>query len=217
MTTLGIASDFVLIVLAGLAGGLAARVLRLPLMVGYVAAGVLIGPNTAGPTVVQVHDVELLAEIGVAPWSVGLGLSQIGEFSFALARARVTSGMLSKAAYDLVLTCTVLTMALAPLAAKLALPMGRAWLQRHRSEPAPVRIELPGGSLQGHVVVAGYGRSGKAAARILQRAGIPLVVVEISHSLYSGLARDGFPGIWGDITGEEILKAARSGRPGYFC
>ena len=66
VTTLGIASDFVLIVIAGLVGGLAARALRLPLMVGYVAAGVLVGPNTAGPTVVQVHDVELLAEIGVA-------------------------------------------------------------------------------------------------------------------------------------------------------
>ena len=78
VTTLGIASDFVLIVIAGLAGGLAARALRLPLMVGYVAAGVLIGPNTAGPTVVQVHDVERLAEIGVALLLFSLGL----ELSF---------------------------------------------------------------------------------------------------------------------------------------
>lgn len=46
---LGIASDFVLIIIAGLAAGLAARALRLPLMVGYVAAAVLAGPNTAGP------------------------------------------------------------------------------------------------------------------------------------------------------------------------
>ena len=45
-------TDFVLIVIAGLAGGLLARFLRLPLLVGYIAAGVLIGPNTAGPTVI---------------------------------------------------------------------------------------------------------------------------------------------------------------------
>src|SRR5690242_4166035 len=76
--TLGIAADFVLIVIAGLIGGLAARALRLPLLVGYVAAGVLIGPNTAGPTVVQVHDVEVLAEIGVALLLFSLGL----ELSF---------------------------------------------------------------------------------------------------------------------------------------
>src|ERR1051326_3256108 len=75
--TLGIAADFVLIVIAGLIGGLAARALRLPLMVGYVAAGVLVGPHTAGPTVVQPHDIERLAEIGVALllFSIGLEMS----------------------------------------------------------------------------------------------------------------------------------------------
>jgi predicted Kef-type K+ transport protein len=52
---LGIAADFVLIILAGLLGGMLARLLKLPLLVGYVAAGVLVGPHTAGPTVVQVH------------------------------------------------------------------------------------------------------------------------------------------------------------------
>ena len=67
-----------LIVVAGLIGGLAARALRLPLLVGYVAAGVLVGPHTAGPTVVQVHDIEVLAEIGVALLLFALGL----ELSF---------------------------------------------------------------------------------------------------------------------------------------
>ena len=75
---MGIASDFVLIVVAGLFGGLAARALRLPILVGYVGAGVFVGPYTAGPTVVQVHDIELLAEIGVALLLFSLGL----EMSF---------------------------------------------------------------------------------------------------------------------------------------
>jgi CPA2 family monovalent cation:H+ antiporter-2 len=75
---MGITSDFVLIVVAGLAGGLLARLLRLPLLVGYVAAGVAIGPYTAGPTVVQIRDIELLAEIGVALLLFSLGL----EISF---------------------------------------------------------------------------------------------------------------------------------------
>src|SRR6195256_4594204 len=75
---MGIASDFVLILIAGLVGGLLARVLRMPLLVGYVAAGVVVGPYTAGPTVVQIHDIELLAEIGVALLLFSLGL----EISF---------------------------------------------------------------------------------------------------------------------------------------
>ena len=75
---MGIATDFVLILLAGLVGGLLARLLRLPLLVGYVAAGIAVGPFTAGPTVVQIHDIELLAEIGVALLLFSLGL----EISF---------------------------------------------------------------------------------------------------------------------------------------
>ncbi len=71
---MGIASDFVLILIAGLLGGLLARVLRMPLLVGYVAAGVVVGPHTAGPTVVQIHDIERLAEIGVALLLFSLGL-----------------------------------------------------------------------------------------------------------------------------------------------
>jgi len=46
--------------------------------VGYVAAGVFVGPHTAGPTVHQIRDVELLAEIGVALLLFALGL----EISF---------------------------------------------------------------------------------------------------------------------------------------
>src|SRR4029079_9536032 len=75
---MGIAADFVLIVVAGLVGGLLARLLRLPLLVGYVAAGVVVGPFTPGPPVVQIHDIELLAEIGVALLLCSLGL----EISF---------------------------------------------------------------------------------------------------------------------------------------
>jgi K+:H+ antiporter len=71
---LGIASDFVLILVAGLVGGIVARLLRLPLLVGYVLAGVAVGPHTGGPTVVQIHDIELLAEIGVALLLFTLGL-----------------------------------------------------------------------------------------------------------------------------------------------
>ena len=71
---MGIAADFVLVLLAGLIGGILARLARLPLLVGYVAAGVAVGPHTAGPTVVQVHDIETLAEIGAALLLFSLGI-----------------------------------------------------------------------------------------------------------------------------------------------
>ncbi|MCB0063198.1 MAG: cation:proton antiporter [Caldilineaceae bacterium] len=51
--------------------------LRQPLILGYILAGVAVGPFTGGITVVEVHDIELLAEIGVALLLFALGL----EFS----------------------------------------------------------------------------------------------------------------------------------------
>ena len=67
-------TDLTLVVIAGLAGGFLAQRLRQPLIVGYIVAGVVIGPFTGGLTVVNVHDIEQLAEIGVALLLFALGL-----------------------------------------------------------------------------------------------------------------------------------------------
>ncbi|MCB8923985.1 MAG: cation:proton antiporter [Ardenticatenaceae bacterium] len=74
---MGIAADIAIIVVAGLFGGLIAQRLRQPLLLGYILAGIMVGPFTIGPTVSDVHDIELLAEIGVALLLFALGL----EFS----------------------------------------------------------------------------------------------------------------------------------------
>ncbi len=75
---MGIAADIAIIVVAGLVGGLIAQRLNLPLVLGYIVAGVLVGPYTGGISVTDVHDIELLAEIGVALLLFALGI----EFSF---------------------------------------------------------------------------------------------------------------------------------------
>src|SRR5829696_528692 len=69
-----IAGDIALILVAALLGGLVAQRLGLPLILGYILAGVAVGPNTGGPTVSSVHDIELLAEIGVALLLFTIGL-----------------------------------------------------------------------------------------------------------------------------------------------
>ena len=79
---MGIARDLVIIVVAALCGGIVAQRLRQPLILGYILAGVVVGPHTGGITVSDVHVIERLAEIGVALLLFGLGL----EFSFARLR-----------------------------------------------------------------------------------------------------------------------------------
>ena len=74
---MGIAADIAVIVLAGLVGGFIAHRLRQPLILGYIAAGVMLGPVSNHAWISDPHDIELLAEIGVALLLFALGI----EFS----------------------------------------------------------------------------------------------------------------------------------------
>ena len=144
----------------------------------------------------------------MAPWIVGLGLSQIGEFSFVLARTGVSTESISKSTYDLTLTCTILTIALAPLVSRMAFPLGRGWQRRRKKQSVPQSFSLPQITADDHVIVGGYGRTGRAVARALREANVPFVVVDVNHALLADMTAGGFSGIWGDITSDEILRAA---------
>ena len=79
---MGVAGDIALILVAAFIGGIVAQRLGLPLILGYIVAGVLVGPNTPGPTVGEVHEIELLAEIGVALLLFAIGLNfPLGELA----------------------------------------------------------------------------------------------------------------------------------------
>jgi monovalent cation:H+ antiporter-2, CPA2 family len=71
-------ADLALVFLAAVAGGFLAQRVGQPLIVGYIVAGIVIGPFTPGPTVGSVHEIEQLAELGVVLLLFSLGL----ELSF---------------------------------------------------------------------------------------------------------------------------------------
>lgn len=70
--------DLAYVFVAAVFGGLIAKRLRQPLIMGYVAGGMLIGPFTPGPTLSDIHVLELFAEIGVILLMYSIGI----EFSF---------------------------------------------------------------------------------------------------------------------------------------
>ena len=69
--------DLAYVFIAALLGGVVAKRLRQPLIIGYVLGGIIIGPFTPGPTVSDIHALELLAEIGVIllMYSIGIDFS----------------------------------------------------------------------------------------------------------------------------------------------
>jgi len=74
---MGIATDIILLIVAAFSCGLLLQRLGQPLILGYIAAGIILGPHTGGLTVSNMHEIELLAEIGIALLLFALGL----EFS----------------------------------------------------------------------------------------------------------------------------------------
>jgi monovalent cation:H+ antiporter-2, CPA2 family len=107
-------TDITLVLIAALAGGLLAQRLGQPLIVGYIVAGIVVGPFTGGLTVVDVHGIEQLAEIGVALLLFSLGL-EVSFRDLAPIRAVAVGGALIQ---------IVLTTAMGLL---LALAFGWSW------------------------------------------------------------------------------------------
>ena len=70
--------DLALIFIAALVGGAIAARLRQPLILGYVLGGIVISRFTPGPSVSDLHSMELFAEIGVILLMFSIGI----EFSF---------------------------------------------------------------------------------------------------------------------------------------
>jgi CPA2 family monovalent cation:H+ antiporter-2 len=69
--------DLAYVFVAAVLGGIVANRLRQPTIIGYVLAGIFIGPFTPGPTVGDLPALELLAEIGVVLLMYSIGI----EFS----------------------------------------------------------------------------------------------------------------------------------------
>ena len=76
-TTSPLFRDLAYIFVAAVGGGLLARWLRQPLIVGYVLGGILLSPFTPGPTVSNLHSLERVAETGVILLMFSIGI----EFS----------------------------------------------------------------------------------------------------------------------------------------
>lgn len=143
-----------------------------------------------------------------APFVIGLGLSQIGEFAFVLARTGVSSGSIPADVYALTLTVTLASMITTPQLTGLAEPLYRVW-RRFKPQDKPLMTHnLPAEDLEGHVIVAGYGRTGRAAVGVLRRVGVPFVVVDYDLDAIGDCVANGVPAVWGDGTRPEIQDAA---------
>ncbi|MFB3113042.1 MAG: cation:proton antiporter, partial [Gemmatimonadales bacterium] len=110
----------------------------------------------------------------------GLGLAQVGEFSFILAMVGAPLGLLDTDGYQLFLAMSVITMLATPFVISAAGPIAD-WFCRVTGQPALEILpheEQAIAQLHDHVIIVGYGLNGRNLARTLRVAGISYVILE---------------------------------------
>jgi CPA2 family monovalent cation:H+ antiporter-2 len=144
---------------------------------------------------------------------VGLGLAQIGEFSFVLASKGQTLGLVSRHVYLLILGTTAVTLVMTPFVLRLV-PQLFAWAElvpwlkqalQGSDKPLEVPENLP---LQNHVVVCGYGRVGRNIVQLLQSHNRPVVVIDQSEQTIQELREAQIPYVYGNAASLHVMEAA---------
>ena len=144
----------------------------------------------------------------------GMGLAQVGEFSFVLGAAGLHLGLLDTTTYQVFLGASIGTLLATPLLVHVA-PLVSQRTPRVHLPPA-VRRRLPAGvtvpeadpTRRDHVVLVGYGLNGRNVSRVLRETAIPFVVVELNADLVRRAHADEVAVLFGDAARAEILEAA---------
>ena len=143
---------------------------------------------------------------------VGIALAQVGEFSFILSGSGLAYGILTPSTYQAFLATALATMAATPfliasgpgLADRLCrIPL----ISRTLGARCPVEPTGPT-RLRDHLVIIGFGVTGKNLARAAAHGQIPHIIVEMNPETVKRERAAGEPIIFGDATNEAVLREA---------
>jgi len=143
----------------------------------------------------------------VIPLAVGLGLAQVGEFSFVLAQTGVQTQSISSDVYSLILSVAVITMFLTPLLAGTVDPVYKRF--KHLMKSTSLRtFETPTEEFTDHIIIAGGGEIGRRIGEILRQFALQFVIIELDSYREESLRKEGLPVIFGDAAQPVVLEAA---------
>jgi CPA2 family monovalent cation:H+ antiporter-2 len=182
-------------------------VLERPVIVILAVIAVLVIKFVAGALVPVVLGYPL--RIGVL---VGVALSQVGEFSFVLAKEGINFGLISGYQYQVFLASAIITMVFTPfmiqgsrrfsgLIEKLPLSEAVKSGRFHENETEKTK-------LKNHVIVVGFGLNGRNVSRVLSASAIPFVVLEMNPETVRIEKKLGVPIFYGDASKEAVLEHA---------
>jgi CPA2 family monovalent cation:H+ antiporter-2 len=139
---------------------------------------------------------------------VGVGLAQIGEFSFILVQVARQAGHVGDDVYSATLAASLVTILINAALVRLV----PRWIGPARLDGRPLpAFGLPSvGALEGHVVLCGFGRVGSAIGEAFETFGVPYVAIESDPDIVKSLRARNVPAVFGDAAQRVILAAAQA-------
>ena len=135
---------------------------------------------------------------------VGVGLTQVGEFSFILVQVARRAGHIGDEVYQATLAASLLTILANAALIKTVPPwLGRWQVERLVPDPGPSDRS----SLRRHVVVCGFGRVGSAVGDALETFGVRYAVIETDATIITGLRTRAVACVFGDAADRAVLEA----------
>ncbi len=140
----------------------------------------------------------------------GIWLAQAGEFAFVLLSVAFTTGLLRESTLQPALAAMLLSLLISPFliaqANRIALrASSQEWLQRSLQLQ---RIASSSIGRTGHILIAGYGRSGQALAHVLEAESVPYMAMDLDPDRVREASAAGESVVYGDATRPDALKAA---------
>jgi CPA2 family monovalent cation:H+ antiporter-2 len=143
------------------------------------------------------------------PWraaaGMGLGLAQLGEFSFLLLSAGVAAKVIDPYWFHLMLFLALGTLILTPPLIKLGLQWTDPLLE---TELEGFVFDAAAMSSVRRAVVVGMGPIGAQVASRLETGGVAVCLVDLSPVNLHAYAQEGFPTVAGDATDPDVLRRA---------
>ena len=137
----------------------------------------------------------------------GLLLGQAGEFAFIVLALASRMKLLEPQVAGFMLIVASVSMLVTPLVAMLARHWAASIERRRVSGAQADPTEL--GEVEGHVVIAGFGRVGRALARVLDAEQIGYVALDLDTDQVQRARAGGRPVYYGDASRLDMLQRAR--------
>ncbi|GAB1424067.1 cation:proton antiporter [Thauera terpenica] len=134
----------------------------------------------------------------------GLLLGQGGEFAFIVIGLALSFELIARPVGQFMLIVVGVSMLIAPLVARLGQGLGDAIDRRMPPTRLPEDVAL--GALDGHVIIAGYGRVGQMVGQMLAEQGVRFVAIEHDAKTVALHRKAGAALIFGDASRPELLR-----------